>query len=597
MTAPTRPNPFSSGNDAQGSAEVRNDENIESVSEISNQQASSSNRIAVISIPEAIVPVSQNRSLILATPAIRFLVQHLPSGNSLPRQYHRVGVGYVNGSSSTYREAMVEAIHLSEALVGGPVLGVYHSGRELTRRYLTFLGSLSQDSVVCQVLLAVWEEYFSQHPEGCFLQYFYGDGGHVIDAALAATPYIDRIEVIGISPTFYPRVGRVTTYRLSGDVTSLLDREGFLLSQPRTLSYSHNSFGVFFPSFCDPAFLTAIRSHMLEAAHVTVLHQTVGPSTSLINVNAWEGILANNQVELISFSPGNSTFFDRVISLANSPLTFTDTAENYVAPGFIERCTVGLSMIVRVMDIVTLFFWTSDGETMVSIGICAGIMGLALARYSLIVFTNSQRRRRRFRWLRLFALACAPMEILVNTADIVNALRLLIGYRMDGCDTALYAMLLNLGIFLNVQELITFPLTRVRGALQEYSFRVLSLRTSREISEEQNQQGAVVPAGRDMVQDARMVSEAALVAVHGLIFPYVSMVISMAGISLHSSCRTVNGTEEDVITHPFPPFSEALEDGDVYAVSQVVNVVFCFFFFIANLVIFTRIFRIPHRRR
>ncbi|WP_375793118.1 hypothetical protein O1W69_03120 [Chlamydia sp. 12-01] len=78
---------------------------------------------------------------------------------------------------------------------------------------------------------------------------------------------------------------------------------------------------------------------------------------------------------------------------------------------------------------------------------------------------------------------------------------------------------------------------------------------------------AIIPIGRDVVQDVRMVSEAALIAVHGLIFPYISMVISMAGISLHSSCRTVNSTEEEMITYPFPSFSEALEDGDIYAVS------------------------------
>lgn len=107
-----------------------------------------------------------------------------------------LGVGYINGGNVTLLEAQEEGLELSRVLGGVPVAGVYNRGWEC-------LYCLIQKKEV-EATLLTWEDFFYNYPEGKFIQYFYGNGGKVVEIALKCTSYASRIVVVGINPSPVP---------------------------------------------------------------------------------------------------------------------------------------------------------------------------------------------------------------------------------------------------------------------------------------------------------------------------------------------------------------------------------------------------------
>lgn len=101
------------------------------------------------------------------------------------------GVGYVGGSSSSYLETIEEGLHLSRILQS-TVCGIYQ------KMGVRELCCVVPDEVFAP-LLQIWHAYFSQCPEGKFIQYYCEDGASLIAQALLHTPYKNRIFLVGIN--------------------------------------------------------------------------------------------------------------------------------------------------------------------------------------------------------------------------------------------------------------------------------------------------------------------------------------------------------------------------------------------------------------
>lgn len=168
-------------------------------------------------------------------------------GNS--SQEEGLGVGFVCGGNVTLLEAREDGLELSRILGGVSVSGVYNRGRGPA--CLCFL--VQQREI--EELLRVWEEFFTDHPEGKFIQYFYGNGGNVVDVALAYTEYARQIVVVGINPSQLPGHEDAYYYCYSQFVPKMLARE-----EQRVIRLPERVGSIGGPvRFSDPTFVAALQ--------------------------------------------------------------------------------------------------------------------------------------------------------------------------------------------------------------------------------------------------------------------------------------------------------------------------------------------------
>ncbi|MEF9497446.1 DUF687 family protein [Chlamydia sp. 04-14] len=173
---------------------------------------------------------------------------------------HHIDVTYINGSSQTLMEAQLESLYISEVR-NTAVRMLYNSGSEDWCSRLSRRPVFSRSSPLCQALLDSLQHFFS-HPGNRHRRHtiiFYGDGGAAVQQVLDNSPYADNIFVIGIAPTVYVRGDNVRHFRVSGDVTTLFDRDGFTQTNVTTVPYSSGTEGLFFPSIRCPSYLWALR--------------------------------------------------------------------------------------------------------------------------------------------------------------------------------------------------------------------------------------------------------------------------------------------------------------------------------------------------
>lgn len=158
-----------------------------------------------------------------------------------------LGVGYVNGASCTLYDCYDEALTLSRALKGVLVFGVYNESQSCCRQSLY---SVVQNITEC------WDEFLRMHPQGHFIQYYYGSGCDAVEEALKVSRHRDRIYLVGINSIKILDHTKSFYYRSLGDVRSLIQKRPKLVT---TLPLEPNSMGLLNNCFTDPVFIPAIQ--------------------------------------------------------------------------------------------------------------------------------------------------------------------------------------------------------------------------------------------------------------------------------------------------------------------------------------------------
>lgn len=163
-----------------------------------------------------------------------------------------IRISYVSGSQSALYQAKEEALHLSQVLGGVLVAGIHHR-----KQSLFVLRSLARSTEV-RALVEFWDRFLLKNPHGIVVQYFYGDGGEVIQEALNQSSCGHRVIIVGINPTITP--AHASAYYF-GSTNGWLcgGRHRYDLMLPR----NPNSEGMVVRRLIDPVFVAALQHPFL----------------------------------------------------------------------------------------------------------------------------------------------------------------------------------------------------------------------------------------------------------------------------------------------------------------------------------------------
>ncbi|AFS28263.1 DUF687 domain-containing protein [Chlamydia psittaci] len=482
----------------------------------------------------------------------------------IPRA-HEVCVTYVNGSFQTLLEAQHESLYLSEVR-GEPVRLLYNSGwgggggrSRLLRRPV-----VSCSSPLCQALIESLKYFFS-HPDNQHRHHtiiFYGDGGAIVNEVLRHVPYGDRVRVIGIAPTTYVTGSNAAHFRVSGDMTTLLDSAGFARSNVTTLAYSSGAEGLFLPSLRCPSYVWALR-----LAH----HSSSGESSSESMLP-----LASNQISLVEIGHGQGAF-ERLSELLQLGETSSEVEFNFTPQSRSDILLSSIFCIFRVCGLLQEYIIVSvtyAPDVYVSYVIIFGYT-LNLLRYFLLLLTNRRSVRDAYRSLRLIAHGLTPLIFLVTIVDNLNCVRrygnpfpilqaiFVVASTLSG--SVIFMELLR-NCFRGLRGRIqTTILQRLTGAPQESQVVVRSV--------DGNRIGAV---------------QAIMGVAHGIFLSTVVGILNSIVMQVPSTLGRSNTTDANdtgLYSNHLHNASLAWQTGDVLAVSQTISLFMCLIVFIANIIV------------
>lgn len=216
------------------------------------------------SIPLSIEPsITEDTSFIplsrvfLASPQT-----HIPRDN--------VAVGYIGSSHSACHETIEETLHLAQLLKCN-VFGI-------NANYQPCSSYRSTNSSVIFSIISIWQQFFSECPTGCFIQYFYGNGVYTIERAItlfSPLPNLQTIVFIGVNPTKNPLFPSFLIHSLP--CSHRLSISNKSITSPITT----NACSIFFKRFNDPIFSSALVRYFLETTNSSSLNTSEIESSNI----------------------------------------------------------------------------------------------------------------------------------------------------------------------------------------------------------------------------------------------------------------------------------------------------------------------------
>ncbi|BAE81213.1 conserved hypothetical protein [Chlamydia felis Fe/C-56] len=319
---------------------------------------------------------------------------------------YQVSTTYINGSWQTETESQLEGMHIS-GLRGEPVRVLYNSGSGLTTSgFLDRRNSVSPTHPLCVALLEVLNSFFS-HSENASSRHtiiFYGDGGAYVQQALDYCRFSNRVDCIGIAPTIYV-VGHpsVHHFRVTGDLTTLLDRYGYNHSNVSTLGYSAGAEGLILPGLRDPSYqyVLGIRNlFQLNGGPIT----DPAVAMSLIQMGSDMRDFTQREAEY------NNTDNPHEALVNPHPSTCPDILLSGI---FLIPSVVAIMQDVFVRSMLPVedrnFYWITH------IGYTAG-----LVQRLVLMFTNRREVRFGHRRARLLARSLTAPMLLISAAESIN---------------------------------------------------------------------------------------------------------------------------------------------------------------------------------
>lgn len=169
--------------------------------------------------------------------------------DNLRSQYchNGTGVGYIGNANESLWESFHYGVHLSFLLDGQLVFGINYEKEFFAKEPISERLSVHE-------LVECWREFFDIHEGGRFIQYFYGNGGTIVEQALKFSRFSRWICVVGINPCKVLNHEPALYYRSWGDFHSRNVRD-----QVVTLPLNPDTDSLFFPSFSDVTFFSAIQ--------------------------------------------------------------------------------------------------------------------------------------------------------------------------------------------------------------------------------------------------------------------------------------------------------------------------------------------------
>lgn len=480
--------------------------------------------------------------------------------SSLPPA-HEVSTTYVNGSYQTLLEAQTEGLYLSE-IRGEPVRLIYHPGQRGSR----FCGRPVYDvqDPLCQTILDCLHYFFShaQNQGRRHTIIFFGDAGGLVQAVLDNSPYASQVDVVGIAPTIYIRGHHATHFRVRGDLSTLLDREGFVSSDVTTLPYSSGAEGVFFPGLRCPTYRYALCFTGGRASEPS--QEETAPCSG-------------HSIAMVTMGDGNA--FTRLNQMLAAGDTSAESEYNYYPTSVHESLMAGVFSLFRVSGLLQEYLVIPTGSypnLYVSYCIISGYT-VDLFGHFLLFFTNRRSLRDRFRGVRLLARARTPFVFLITATDCLNCLR-----RVGSSPAILpplfvtAATLSGAVVFMDVMGSC---LVRLRGRIQNLALAGLGGR---------QEHHAVVR--REDASRAGAVQS--LISGMHLAFMCLGIgVLSQICIQVASSIGRSDSEDTGVFSRHLHNTSYVWRSGDIYGMSQAVHFFLTMIILVINIVTMVRLVR------
>ncbi|WP_041462285.1 DUF687 domain-containing protein [Chlamydia caviae] len=476
------------------------------------------------------------------------------NNREIPAAYD-VDVTYINGSGQTLAEAQLESLYISEVR-NVPVRMLYNLGSGDWYSRLSRRPSFSRSSPLCQALLDSLHHFFSrpgnQHRNHVII--FYGDGGAVVQQVLDRTPYVDRIRVIGIAPTVYVIGNNVHHFRVAGDITTLLDHDGFTQANVTTVSYASGAEGVFFPSVRCPSYLWALR--------------LIGPPPFEI-----EAERTANQIALVEIGHGSGAF-ERLSELLRLGDTSAEAEFNFAPTAATDVVLSSIFSIFRISGLLQEYIILSvtyHPDVEVSYVIVCGY-SLNLLRYFLLLFTNRRSIRDSYRSIRLAAHGIAPLIFLVTLLDNINCVR---RYgRSPAILQAVFVVASTLSGSVVFMEIFRHCLRGLRGRIQSSILQRLTGSSEESRGVVRSTEGGRIGSVQMMIGSA-----------HGIFLAVTIGILNSIIINLPSVLGRSSITDTGVYSNQLHNASLAWQTGDVLVVSQTVSLFICMIVLVANIMI------------
>ncbi|QVE49236.1 DUF687 domain-containing protein [Chlamydia crocodili] len=480
---------------------------------------------------------------------------------------HDIDVTYINGSGQTLAEAQLESLYISEVR-NVAVRILYNSGSGSWCSQLSRRPVFSPFSPLCQALSDSLNHFFS-HPENRHRKHiiiFYGDGGAAVQQVLDYTPYADRICVIGIAPTVYVRGDNVHHFRVSGDITTLFDRDGFTQANVTTVPYSSGTEGLFFPTVRCPSYLWALRL-------------TGTPPPPEIEMER-----TSNQISLVEIGRGGGAF-ERLSELLGLGDTSAEAEFNFSPTAATDVVLSSIFSIFRISGLLQeciILSVTQSPDVEVSYVIVCGY-SMNLLRYFLLLFTNRRSARDIFRRARLTAHGIAPLIFLVTLLDNINCVR------RYGNERAILR-----GVFVVASTLSGSVLFMeiFRNYWRGLRGRVQSVILQRLTGSSEESRVVVRSAEGSRIGSVQMM----LGTAHGIFLAFTIGVLNSIVINIPSTLGRNSTTDTGVYSNQLHNASAAWKTGDVLAVSQTVSLFICMIVLAVNIIIMVDLVRRNRQR-
>ncbi|WP_100934038.1 DUF687 domain-containing protein [Candidatus Chlamydia corallus] len=490
---------------------------------------------------------------------------------------HEVRVMYVNSDSRTCPEAVIEAMNISE-LRGEAVRLIYNDGEGLGCCFLGNRHSLPHtENRISQAIQARWNEFFSssENLNREYIVFFFGNGGLYLQVALDNSIYSSRILCVGIGSSYYIQGDyRVQNYRLPGDWVTLLDYRGATAENTTTLPYADSAEGIFNPSIRCPSYQWALRygeQCLISDYNEQIFVPPLSPPL---------------EISLLVDLNRDPSAMTRLVEWINEGDSYTVREFNPQPNHCRDIALTALYATARISSLlqeILVLSVTYGVDVLVSYAIVTGYSTMTL-RYFFLLLTNRPGCRRHLRALRLGVLGMQPLGFLTVLLDHINVARRV--HRQPSLISAIFSVAtFATGSFIYV-DITRMFFTNLRSRVQFFVQRRLT--------------GRNLPLGRVRVEHMESIrfSQSALTVFHGGIF--MPIIIGVFNQLLIQVPRVIVRPNNPSVYDLNQTANEAWHSGDILAVGQTINFLFCMLLLVVNTFSFVRsvrrhLHRRPHR--
>lgn len=371
--------------------------------------------------------VSGHRSRSSAARVLCVAAEHGNFPDSIPSS---IEIGFLGSRGRSWETIAAEGYVLSEILGGASVTAIC----EGTSQICCFLSPVSSDHPVVRALLETWCNFFTQNPQGRYLQVYVGSAGAFLEEAfrlfLQRCPYhARRIYVVGIGvSSFVPSAMEARYYRVSCDFFTYFNFRDFYRenAQGRVLTIPYSpDLSSLVPAALDASYDIALRTEVMRLLGVSSL---AAPCIS------WErSTEERHQLVYVSVvNPGDADLseeswtFQWVQSLLNTPRTEVEAEDNGSPSGVHERTFFCLLQASRAVTWVCMV----GTRTILNMGwddaptvFCASSYFLNGVGGIILWVTNSRTRRQNLRCLRVLARFFSDLARVSGYIEFIDCMR------------------------------------------------------------------------------------------------------------------------------------------------------------------------------